>query len=301
MTVIDDTTFSECNTLTDIKLPDSLKTIGEGAFSSCSALTNIELPDGVTNIGASAFSGCSSLTNIKLPDGVKTIGSGAFSKCSALANIELPGGVTNIGVSAFSGCSSLTNIKLPDGVKTIGSGAFANCSALANIELPDSLKTIGYKAFANCSSLANIELPDGVTNIDDYTFNGCPIKRIYCHPTIPPLAGNDAFNDSILNNAILYVPQDWKDLYELTAPWCNFKHIETIEGSGINVTTKSNISISAQNGTIIIDGMEALTTPIMIYNLNGQRVYNGYDTTVGNLPKGTYIIRIADKTYKIVL
>ena len=47
--------------------------------------------------------------------------------------------------------------------------------------------------------------------------------------------------------------------------------------------------------------MEALTTPIMIYNLNGQRVYNGYDTTVGNLPKGTYIIRIADKTYKIVL
>lgn len=70
--------FSYCRSLTNITLPNSIKSIGIRTFYKCSSLTSIIIPDGIKTIGECAFWGCTSLTNITIPDSVDYIGTEAF-------------------------------------------------------------------------------------------------------------------------------------------------------------------------------------------------------------------------------
>lgn len=54
---IDEQAFRESD-VTQIELPNTIKTIGLGAFYNASKLSNIEIPASVTEIGPSAFEGC---------------------------------------------------------------------------------------------------------------------------------------------------------------------------------------------------------------------------------------------------
>ena len=53
--------------------------IGSYAFSDCSSLTSIKIPEGVTSIGDGAFSGCDRLRSIEIPSSVTIIGYRVFS------------------------------------------------------------------------------------------------------------------------------------------------------------------------------------------------------------------------------
>ena len=44
-------------------IPNSVKSIGDGAFSFCVSLQSITIPNSVTSIGDSAFQGCTHLDN----------------------------------------------------------------------------------------------------------------------------------------------------------------------------------------------------------------------------------------------
>ena len=145
--------------ISDLVIPDGVKSIGNYAFSGCSGLTSITIPDSVTSIGSSAFYGCSGLTSITIPDGVTSIESSAFYGCSSLTSITIPDSVTSIESSAFSGCSSLTSITIPDSVTSIGDYAFYNCSGLTSISIPDGVTSIGSSAFSGCSGLMSISIP----------------------------------------------------------------------------------------------------------------------------------------------
>ncbi|MBE6303156.1 MAG: T9SS type A sorting domain-containing protein [Bacteroidales bacterium] len=64
-----------------------MTSIGKNAFYGC-GLTNIKIPNSVTSIGSSAFSGCTSLTNVIIGNSVTSVGSGAFSGCTVLNEIN---------------------------------------------------------------------------------------------------------------------------------------------------------------------------------------------------------------------
>ncbi len=76
--------FYKCAELTEILIPDSMKSIGWGAFIHCTGLTSVTIPDSVEQIGESAFYNCTGLTDVTIPDSVTKIGDDAFKSCENL-------------------------------------------------------------------------------------------------------------------------------------------------------------------------------------------------------------------------
>ena len=87
LTEIERGAFEDCSALEAIKLPMSVKTIGDNAFSGCSRLKTIEMPTALEVIGENAFNGCYCLISIKLHKNVKTIKAGAFLGCRYLLEV----------------------------------------------------------------------------------------------------------------------------------------------------------------------------------------------------------------------
>ena len=79
------------STISDMRIPDHIKSIGEFAFRHCSSLTSVTIPNSVTRIGNYAFYYCTSLTRIEIPSRVTGIGMKAFAGCSSLININYGG------------------------------------------------------------------------------------------------------------------------------------------------------------------------------------------------------------------
>lgn len=195
--VIGNNAFSECRSLTNINIPNSVTNIGDGAFAGCKLLTKIDIPDSVTNIGDKVFGYCTLLTKINIPDSVTNIGDWTFSRCTFLTKINIPDSVTNIGNHAFHDCKSLTSIKIPNSVTNIGDHAFYHCISLASIKIPNSVTNIGNYAFAGCKSLAKIKIPNSVTNIGYDAFWGCESLTKINIPNSVTNIGDRTFNECI--------------------------------------------------------------------------------------------------------
>ena len=183
-----------------------MKVIGNWAFYLCRSLTNIKIPNSVTTIGDSTFDGCESLTSITIPSSVVTIIGNSFygwhgilnneskafiyedhalfnkNKTTLIAyrgketNYTIPNSVTTIERGAFSHCDTLTSINIPNSVTTIGNNAFEWCSSLTSINIPNSVTTIGNNAFELCYTLTSINIPNSVTTIENSAFAGSSDK-----------------------------------------------------------------------------------------------------------------------------
>lgn len=102
--------------------------IGDEAFYNRAKLKEVRLPDTVTSIGKSAFEGCSGLAGkLDFPSGITKIGDEAFSGCSGLVgDLIIPEPVKEIGEYAFYGCTGFKGILvLNSQVTEIGDEAFA--------------------------------------------------------------------------------------------------------------------------------------------------------------------------------
>ena len=175
---IGNSAFYGCNLKGTLVIPNTVKSIGSGAFSSCKSLTgDLLIPKSVTFIGSSAFYDCIGLNgNLVLSDSIKTINEGTFSNCSGLiGKLSLPN-VVSIGDNAFSNCSSFNDsLILSDSLKKIGVYAFQNCKSITNkIVLPDLIQSIGDGAFMQCESLkGSLSIPNYLSSIGLGAFSLC--------------------------------------------------------------------------------------------------------------------------------
>ena len=111
----------------------SLKVLPSEAFSGCASMTAIRLPKNLTSIGERAFKGCTALKSIVVPSSLRQVGVAAFADCSKLVSIQLPSGVEVIAPRTFENCASLTSFELPKAVVCIGDRAFAGCTRLTDV------------------------------------------------------------------------------------------------------------------------------------------------------------------------
>lgn len=147
---------------TDVVIPDTIEEtpvveIGSNAFYRKDTITSIRIPETVTTIGYRAFRDCDSLKEITIPDAVVNIGDEAFCSCNNLVTVHLSQSLVTLGKSAFYECSSLLGIELPNTTESIGDACFYNCDALTRIILPEGI-TIGDSAFQYCDALEYLSL-----------------------------------------------------------------------------------------------------------------------------------------------
>ncbi len=126
-------------------------------FAGRHSLTEVKIPDGVASIGDYAFFRCSSLSTVSIPERVVSIGEGVFWYCRSLNNIIIPQNVSHIGDYAFFGCTGLTDIIIPEKVGYIGDYTFVACNGLTDITLPNGIARIGERAFLGCGKLSVIK------------------------------------------------------------------------------------------------------------------------------------------------
>lgn len=178
VTTIGDSAFEWCKSITSIKIPNSVTTIGNRAFLGHSdALVYVTLGDNVKEIGDSAFA-YSGLQSINIPDSVKKIGDSAFESCLRLSHIAIPSSVTTIGAAAFYNCSGLERLIIGDNLSSgnatiIESSAFELCSKLSSVVMHENISSLGNKVFANCVNLLYVKIPHSVTSIGSSVFKTC--------------------------------------------------------------------------------------------------------------------------------
>lgn len=178
ITDIPDSAFWGCETLVDVALPQTLRTIGKGAFGQCVNLTRINIPEGVTSIGDSAFLMCGSLTRLTIPDSVASIEGNPFRHLAAeiLVSSQNPaisvvdGVVFNKDGTRLIACPSnkAGAYAIPQGVLEIGSHAFENCNDLTDVTIPASVASI----VGNPFDFAQLELKLAPENPDFSLIDG---------------------------------------------------------------------------------------------------------------------------------
>ena len=117
--------------ITSIYLPEGVEEIGSGAFDGATTLKgDIKLPSTIKRIGESAFSH-TSISHIDLPEGLDFIEYGCFYDCKYLQDtVTLPSTIIKIKGKAFQYCEKLTAVVLPENLQMIESEAFADCRSL---------------------------------------------------------------------------------------------------------------------------------------------------------------------------
>ncbi len=249
--------FKDCNELTSIYVPKTVKSIGYDSFRGCSNVISMVVDDENTVFDSrndcNAIIGKSSKTLIAgcqttvIPNDVVKIGDHAFYGQTSLTSINVPSSVKSLGSGAFYDCHNLETVELQNGLTTIGSCSFQNCVNLVTVNIPCSVNKIEDYAFLNCGSLTSISIPESVTSIGGYAFYKCGnLTSVVVRVSEPlPIISNVFTNRT---NATLYVQRGRKTAYLTANFWNEFKMVTEI-------------------GDVNSDGMISVTDAVAIINI----------------------------------
>ena len=174
--ILGEEAFGACNELKEINLPTSICRIDNGCFCFC-GLEKIIFPSALTEISEECCYGCKCLKHVVIPDRVKVIKSRAFHNCENLVTIEFGKNIERIDGESFVNCK-VDQLLLPTKLQEIEWYAFCNCVYLTSLTIPDSVTHLGYNCFNRCSSLVSVSLGNGIEYLGGDTFANCKALRL---------------------------------------------------------------------------------------------------------------------------
>ena len=232
--------FYDCDSLTEIVIPDSVTSVGDEVFCSCSNLTKIVIPDSITTMGEAEFEGCYNL-QYTIKDGLKYLGNPnnpymylADTETMDITSATIENGCKFIGYETFAWREGLTKIIIPDSVTNIDSRVFFECSCLTNITVGENNtkytsidgnlyskdgKTLMQYAIGKTATWFTI--PGNVTSIGEDAFRGCSsLTEIVIPDSVMSIGGGAFYN---CDNLTIYCeaesqPIGWEDWDESDSP-----------------------------------------------------------------------------------
>jgi len=246
--------FYGCLALKNLKIPNSLLTIGNGAFRK-TGLEEIKIPNNVSIINPYTFYDCTKLKTVVLGDGVKSI---ALDDAST----------TGVNESAFTNCSAISYLEIQTSSLTISAEMFGGCTNLETLITASSILDNGFCGSVDatndkCSGLAKLNavtFNKGVENIGSAAFSYSPITTISAFPEGLVNIKNDAFRYCTKIASKLSLPSTL-----LTVGFRAFSNCTQLTG-GVNLSSVTAIGYSAFYGCS---------------KLNGDLVLNNNITTIG--------------------
>lgn len=156
--------FAECESITGVSIPDSVKKIGHYAFSDCTALKVVHIGKNVTEMGNNVFSNCTGLEKFSV------------SADNAVYSSDENGVLYNKNKTElliYPASNLSATYTVAENVKTIADSTFAGSKNVKTIVIVDNVTTIGANAFLGSRSLESVVIGKGVTTIGGDAFEGC--------------------------------------------------------------------------------------------------------------------------------
>lgn len=222
--------LSNCTSLTEVALPKSLTTFGDGMFIGCTSLRRVvvweggdgmSVPAAYLKIPASTFLGCKNLEEVVWNAPITEIEKNAFNSCEKLKNYPDMSNVKIIREEAFSysGIETFTTpasmelmdrpfthshcletVTITHKMDVYGYLAFADCPKLTSFVFHDDIENLNdaWYMFSGCTSLEEIRLPKKLKKIDRYMFDGCTnLKRLYIGDAITEIETGSVYGTAL--------------------------------------------------------------------------------------------------------
>lgn len=244
---IGESAFFNCEGLSELTIPKTVKKIGNGAFSYCTSLKKVTIESRLTEIPDEAFYCCPALTSVTLPDTITSIGDSAFAQCYSLSEMAIPDSLQDMGDSVFTctpiknfdteGCANfvyedkiLTNkektaiykasidysgeLRVDEKVTSISGGAFSQCQNITEAYISGNVTEIKDSAFRECIGIKKLDLAEGIATIGAGAFSYNESLEMLELPTTIVSVGDQAFigcvslNKLILQNGLKTIGED---------------------------------------------------------------------------------------------
>lgn len=169
---------------------------------------------------------------------------------------------------------------------------------MTELTIPNSVRNTGEFAFDYWIELTDLSLGSPLDSIEAKAFSDChKLKRLEVLTPTPPTIGKPVFRDTDLSGTELVVPEGSLEAYMNADQWKEFGSFRTAVKDVIAEGTR--IYVRADNGSIVIEGADDAVTAV--YMTSGTLVYQGKDNTIAVPSSGIYIVRIADRSFKIAV
>lgn len=142
----------------------------------------------------------------------------------------------------------------------------------------DGVKDIHVYAFSGCSNLNTIIIGKGVKRIDSYAFANCQnLKNVTCYAEKVPSTYYEAFKNSYVDYATLYVPESLIVAYKLDFVWREFGTILPLDEEAAITAPRNELP------------------PSNLYSLDGKRIRSTSSNSLKIVKQGNKIFKAIER------
>ena len=182
--------FKDCESITSVKIPNTVIEIKKSAFYDCENLKTIEFSNSVKSIEEDAFTNCGKIESVffngTIQDWIEIDNLSNPLRYYRRTDLYINGelfttlvvddvpSLTEYEISKyFSYCGSLKTVIISDYAYAVREKSFMYCVSLENVTISNNVTEIEESAFEECSSLKSITIPNSVKRIENYAFAYC--------------------------------------------------------------------------------------------------------------------------------
>ena len=187
--------FQPRNVEGELTIPDGIVHIAGTALAQCEKITKINFPTTLKSVGVDVFWNIDSIRSIELPEGVDSLGMYIFDYCERLETITLPSTLRYLDGNTFFHCDSLKTIICYAETPVI--------DGYNDLYVSDVTEQSSVTLYVPDGSVAAYQAAEG--------WSGFTIKPISSIPTaLDKVQGDKVHGTKVLRNGQLFIERDGK-------------------------------------------------------------------------------------------
>lgn len=201
--------FGNCKQLVEIVIPEGVTAFRGNTFQDCNNLSKIYFPNSLKETGMNCFHGCMSIPTIELGDNVLRVSVPFGAAMYSLTSLSVS--KNNPKYDSRDECNAI--------IETSTNKLIAGCNVTV---IPDTVTTIGVYSF-RMYQIKRMYFPPSVLGIERNAFSGCSSMNLYDfrdHESVPNLEAVNALEGASTYKIV--VPDALYDQWVVATNWSSF-------------------------------------------------------------------------------